>query len=235
MGWSAMRFAPTPGARPRCLIPSSILRSITSEPGSIGSIPMRAISVGSRNRLRLMRRVRPSRSSSTNVQTQLPSSDRQARTCSGIDLLDAHPVRAVGRSCRRSAGAGTRAGRDRRCACRARGRSRSSRRCRRRHVGPGPSARATATRLRRVRRSRRRESRRRQRLRVARPPADAHRPPPRWRPRSGHVGVAAANRANTARPPRIAVETDAPTEFGRSLPAGVPVPPAAYPDVPSLW
>src|SRR3954447_11921996 len=81
---------------PRCLIPSSIFRSITRDPGSIGSIPMREISLGSRNRLRLMRRVRPFRSSTTNVQTQLPSSERQARTVLRVDALDAHPVGAHG-------------------------------------------------------------------------------------------------------------------------------------------
>jgi hypothetical protein len=48
-------------ARPsaRCLMPRSIFRSITSEAGSIGSIPRRAIAVGSRNRLRLINRVPP--------------------------------------------------------------------------------------------------------------------------------------------------------------------------------
>jgi hypothetical protein len=38
----------------RCFIPSSILRSITSDPGSIGNIPMRAVIVSKRKRLRLM-------------------------------------------------------------------------------------------------------------------------------------------------------------------------------------
>jgi len=49
----------------------------------IGIIPILSLSRGRRKRLRLIRRVRPSRSTRTNVQTQLPSAERVARTCSG--------------------------------------------------------------------------------------------------------------------------------------------------------
>ncbi len=41
----------------RSLIPCNIFRSIRSEPGSIGGMPMRAAIVGSRKRLRLISRV----------------------------------------------------------------------------------------------------------------------------------------------------------------------------------
>ena len=54
-----------------------------SEPGSIGNMPIRAASVGSRNRLRLISLLVPSPPESTNAQTQLPSSERQARAWSG--------------------------------------------------------------------------------------------------------------------------------------------------------
>ena len=56
----------------RTLIPRSIFRSMSSEAGSIGIMPIRAPSVGSRKRLRLIRRVEPPCSVRTNVQTQLP-------------------------------------------------------------------------------------------------------------------------------------------------------------------
>ena len=67
----------------RSLMPRNILRSITREPGSIGNMPMRARRVGRRKRLRLISRVVSSCSSRTNVQIQLPSSERQASTCGG--------------------------------------------------------------------------------------------------------------------------------------------------------
>src|SRR4029079_16116505 len=51
--------------------------------GSIGIIPMRSRSLGSRKRLRLISLVLPACSRRTNVQTQLPSSDRHASTRSG--------------------------------------------------------------------------------------------------------------------------------------------------------
>ena len=68
---------------------------MTSEAGSIGTMPRRAARVGSRKRLRLISRVEPSRASRMNVQTQLPSSERQARTCSGSTRSTPHPVRPV--------------------------------------------------------------------------------------------------------------------------------------------
>src|SRR5215218_6364635 len=61
-------------------MPRSIFRSMRSEPGSIGTMAIRAASAGSRKRLRLINRVPPSRGSNTNVQTQFPSSDRHAST-----------------------------------------------------------------------------------------------------------------------------------------------------------
>ncbi len=67
----------------RSLIPYNIFRSMSSEAGSIGIMPIRAAKVGSRKRLRLISRVEPLRSSRTSVQTQLPSSERQASTRSG--------------------------------------------------------------------------------------------------------------------------------------------------------
>lgn len=72
-----------------------------SEPGSIGNMPIRAASVGSRNRLRLISLLVPSPPESPNAQTQLPSSERQAstairlrsaRVASGLSRLESHPV-----------------------------------------------------------------------------------------------------------------------------------------------
>jgi len=63
----------------------AIFSSITSEPGSITSIPSRPASEapGIAIRLRLSSRVAPSSSASTNVQTHVPSSERDESTCSG--------------------------------------------------------------------------------------------------------------------------------------------------------
>jgi hypothetical protein len=77
----------------RCLIPSSILRSMTSEPGSIGIIPILSFSWGSRKRLR-------PRSAVQLFQHERP---------------DPVPVRGLGRQ--PLAGADPRAARGRRCAC----------------------------------------------------------------------------------------------------------------------
>ena len=126
----------------RCLIPRSIFRSITSEAGSIGAMPSRATSVGSLNRLRLISRVAPSCSSSTNDQTQLPSDDRQAST--RVRSVRAASGSCRSRSSRQPAGAGTRAGCGRRYACRGPGGSRSSRRCTHRRAEMGRSAQSTA-------------------------------------------------------------------------------------------
>src|SRR4051794_9984338 len=86
----------------RCLIPRSILLSMRSDPGSIGSMARRAPSAGSRKRLRLINRVPPSRGSNTNVQTQFPSSERHARTRSDSTrsiLIRLEPRRNVSPTC----------------------------------------------------------------------------------------------------------------------------------------
>jgi hypothetical protein len=54
------------------LISLNMRRSITSEPGSIGNIAIRAASEGRRKRFRLIKRVVPPRPTSTNVQAQFP-------------------------------------------------------------------------------------------------------------------------------------------------------------------
>src|SRR4051794_12585030 len=75
-------------------MPRSIFRSMRSDPGSIGSMAMRAPSAGSRKRLRLTNRVPPSRGSNTNVQTQFPSSERHASTPLGLHSIHSHSVGA---------------------------------------------------------------------------------------------------------------------------------------------
>jgi len=51
-----------------------------SDAGSIGIIAILSLSLGNRNRLRLISRVLPSRWSRTKLQTQFPSLDRRERT-----------------------------------------------------------------------------------------------------------------------------------------------------------
>ena len=182
----------------RCLMPSSIFRSITSEPISIGSIPIRDASVGSRNRLRLMSLVRPARSSSTKVHTQLPSAERQARTRSCSRRSTACGS-CRNRSCRPPWDAGTRGARGRRCACGGRAGSRSSRRCRRRHAAPVPSAPAMATLRPRAPRPTRRGSRHRWSPAATRHPAIEPPLQPASLPRSGSAAAALRRRARRGR------------------------------------
>ena len=69
--------------RTGCRRCASILRSIRRDPGSIGASPIRSMSRGSRNRLRLINLVLSLVGTSTNDHTQLPSSERHARTRPG--------------------------------------------------------------------------------------------------------------------------------------------------------
>ena len=81
----------------RSVIPRSILRSITSEPGSIASIARRPPSEPpTRMRLRLSSRVPPCCSSRTNVQTQAPSSERDESTRSGSRISTRMPIAPFG-------------------------------------------------------------------------------------------------------------------------------------------
>ena len=84
------------------------------------------------------------RDSMMNVQTQLPSSERHARTCSDSTTLDPHSVRAIAERVADLGMLDTRAGHGSRCACSGRAGSRSSRTCTRLRAARGPSARAMA-------------------------------------------------------------------------------------------
>ena len=79
----------------RCLMPQSILRSITSEPGSIAAMPIRSPSDGARIAIlfRLRSLVLPPMSSSANAHTQVPSSDRETSARSGSSTSTRMPGR----------------------------------------------------------------------------------------------------------------------------------------------
>ena len=147
--WSSLphALAGAAASSARCLIPRSILRSITSEPGSITSIPSRwpAAAPFIEIRFRLIRRVAPFSGTSAKAHTQSPASERFDQSALRLEDLDPHARLAFAASQHfaRPPDPATRGGSGRRCACRAPTGSRSSRRCRRRR-GPGPSAPATA-------------------------------------------------------------------------------------------
>ena len=92
---TARHDAPPARCSARSLMPRSIWRSMTSEAGSMRNISARAGSVGSRKRLRLIRRVPTALGTSTKDHTQLPSSERQARDTLRFHALDPHPVGSV--------------------------------------------------------------------------------------------------------------------------------------------
>ena len=79
----------------RCLIPCSILRSITSEAGSIGSMPSRAASVGRRKRLRLISRVAAVALLEHERPDPVAVLGAPGEHVLGLDALDPHPVGAV--------------------------------------------------------------------------------------------------------------------------------------------
>ena len=84
--------APSRDARRVCLIPCSILRSIMSEAGSIGTMPIRAASVGRRNRLRLISLVVPSCICEHERPDPVAILRAPGEHALGLDPLESHPV-----------------------------------------------------------------------------------------------------------------------------------------------